>query len=65
MSPACAAKWGARKSQHLLEETRAHAIDLDNTATPLFLINGELVAGFSRDLLNARLREATSATRRR
>ena len=26
----------------LLEETRAYAVDLDNTATPLFLINGQI-----------------------
>lgn len=56
---------GREEITNLLEETRAHAIDLDNTATPLFLINGELVAGFSRELLNQRLREATEAARGR
>jgi protein-disulfide isomerase len=56
---------GREEITTLLEETRAHAIDLDNTATPLFLINGEMIAGFSRDLLNARLREATNAARAR
>ena len=35
---------------------RGFAIDLDNTATPLFLINGEMVPGFNRPLLEARLR---------
>ncbi len=49
----------------LLEDNRALAIDLDNTATPLFLINGEMVAGFNEQLLNQRLREATTASRNR
>jgi protein-disulfide isomerase len=47
----------------LLEENRAHAIDLNNTATPLFMINGEMVAGFNEPVLNARLREATREVR--
>jgi protein-disulfide isomerase len=47
----------------LLEQTRAYAVDLDNTATPLFLINGEMVAGFDRPLLEARLREAARGQR--
>jgi protein-disulfide isomerase len=48
----------------LLEQNRAHAIDVsDNPATPLFMINGELVAGFNRPLLEERLREAARAAR--
>lgn len=47
----------------LLEDNRAHAIDMNNTATPLFVINGEIVPGFDRDRLEARLREATREAR--
>ena len=48
----------------LLEQNRAHAIDAsDNPATPLFMINGELVPGFNRPLLEERLREATRNAR--
>ncbi|MBX9746684.1 MAG: DsbA family protein [Hyphomonadaceae bacterium] len=47
----------------LLQDNRALAIDMDNTATPLFIINGELVAGFDRERLDARLREATREAR--
>lgn len=48
----------------LLEQNRAHAIDVsDNPATPLFMINGELVPGFNRPLLDERLREATRNAR--
>jgi protein-disulfide isomerase len=47
----------------LLEDNRAHAIDMNNTATPLFVINGEIVAGFDRNRLDARLREATREVR--
>lgn len=47
----------------LLQDNRALAIDLDNTATPLFLINGEMIAGFDRARLDARLREATREVR--
>jgi 2-hydroxychromene-2-carboxylate isomerase len=49
----------------LLQDNRQLAIDLQNTATPLFLINGELVAGYDRELLEARLREATREARQR
>lgn len=49
----------------LIEQNRAFAIDLNNTATPLFMINGEMVAGFNRPLLEARLREATREARTR
>jgi protein-disulfide isomerase len=42
----------------LLEENRAMAVDMGNTATPLFIINGEQVSGFDVDRLNTRLREA-------
>jgi len=47
----------------LLQDNRALAIDLDNTATPLFLINGEMIAGFDRARLDARLREVTREVR--
>ncbi len=47
----------------LLEDNRALAIDLGNTATPLFVINGEQIAGFDRQRLDARLREATREAR--
>jgi protein-disulfide isomerase len=47
----------------LLEENRALAVDLGNTATPLFIINGEQVSGFDEDRLNTRLREATRQAR--
>jgi protein-disulfide isomerase len=50
----------------LLEQTRAHAIDVsDNPATPLFMIDGELVPGLNRPLLDERLREATRNARER
>lgn len=49
----------------LLQDNRALAIEMQNTATPLFLINGELVAGYNRELLESRLREATAAARAR
>jgi protein-disulfide isomerase len=49
----------------LIMDNRAHAIDMDNTATPIFLINGEMVAGFNRPLLEQRLREATRDVRTR
>ncbi len=49
----------------LLQDNRALAIEMQNTATPLFLINGELVAGYDRELLEARLREATAVARAR
>lgn len=49
----------------LLQDNRQLAIDLQNTATPLFLINGELVAGYDRELLETRLREATREARQR
>jgi protein-disulfide isomerase len=42
-----------------IQDNRALAIDLDNTATPIFIINGEMIAGFNPPLLETRLREAT------
>jgi len=47
----------------ILEDNRALAIDMQNTATPLFVINGEMVAGFDQARLDARLREATREVR--
>jgi protein-disulfide isomerase len=49
----------------LLEQNRALAVEMNNNATPLFMINGEMVAGFNRPLLEARLREATREARNR
>lgn len=53
----------APEINEILQDNRALAIDLENTATPLFVINGELVPGFNRPLLEERLREATRAAR--
>lgn len=47
----------------LLEDNRALAIDMNNQATPLFVINGEPIAGFDPDRLNARLRALTREVR--
>lgn len=47
-----------------LETNRAQAIQYNITGTPGFIINGELVAGFNREALDARLRAAASAARR-
>jgi protein-disulfide isomerase len=49
----------------LIMDNRAHAIEMENTATPIFLINGEMVAGFNQPLLEQRLREATREARTR
>lgn len=49
----------------LLEDNRASAIDLGGNATPIFLINGETVHGFNRQVLDERLREATRNVRER
>jgi protein-disulfide isomerase len=49
----------------LIMDNRAHAIEMENTATPIFLINGEMVAGFNQPLLEQRLREATRDARTR
>ncbi|MBL8538523.1 MAG: thioredoxin domain-containing protein [Hyphomonadaceae bacterium] len=44
----------------LLEDNRALAIDAaSNPATPIFVINGEVIPGFDRERLDARLRAAT------
>lgn len=49
----------------LLEENRALAIDMNNTATPLFIINGEMISGFDQERLDARLRAAAREARER
>lgn len=49
----------------LLEENRAMAVEMGNSATPLFVINGEQVSGFDAARLDARLREATREARER
>lgn len=49
----------------LLEDNRAHAVEYDITGTPGFIINGELIPGFNRPLLEARIREATREARER
>lgn len=46
-----------------LEQNRAHAIDYNITGTPGFVINGELIPGFNRPLLETRLREAARERR--
>ncbi len=43
----------------LLEQNRAQALDYNINGTPGFIINGELIAGFNRENLDARLRQAT------
>ncbi|MBL8548070.1 MAG: DsbA family protein [Hyphomonadaceae bacterium] len=48
-----------------LEQNRAHAIDYNITGTPGFVINGELIPGFNRPVLEARLREAARESRER
>jgi 2-hydroxychromene-2-carboxylate isomerase len=47
----------------LLEDNRAMAIDMGNSATPLLIINGEQVSGFDQARLDARLREAAREVR--
>ena len=47
----------------VIQDNRALAIDMNNTATPLFIINGEIVAGYNVPVLEARLREATREAR--
>lgn len=49
----------------LIMDNRAHAIDMNNTATPIFIINGEMIAGFRQEDLDRRLREATTEARSR
>lgn len=49
----------------VIQDNRAMAIDLNNTATPIFVINGEMVAGFNPPVLEARLREASREARNR
>lgn len=50
----------------LLEQNRTHALNIaDTPATPLFMINGEIISGYNRQLLDQRLREATQAVRER
>jgi protein-disulfide isomerase len=48
----------------LLEDNRGLAIDVaNNPATPIFVINGEVIAGFDEERLNARLRAVTREVR--
>ena len=50
----------------LIQTNHGHALDLvPNPATPLFMINGEIVSGCNRPLLEQRLREATQDVRAR
>jgi protein-disulfide isomerase len=56
---------GSEAISDLIMDNRAHAVEMESTATPLFLINGELVSGFNRPLLEQRLREATRDARAR
>lgn len=48
-----------------LEDIRAEAIEYNFNGTPGFVINGETIPGFSRPLLETRLREATREARTR
>lgn len=57
---------GSEDITRLLEDNRGHALDLSpNPATPLFMINGEMVQGFNQEQLERRLREATQEARQR
>ena len=47
----------------ILEQNRAQAIDYQINGTPGFVINGELIPGFNRPLLETRLREAARERR--
>lgn len=47
----------------LIQDNQALAVDLENTATPIFIINGEMIRGFNPPLLETRLREATREAR--
>lgn len=48
----------------LLEDNRGLALDVaSNPATPIFVINGEVIAGFDEERLNARLRSVTRGVR--
>lgn len=48
----------------LILDNRAHAVDMNTSGTPLFVINGEVVqGGFNRAALDARLREVTREAR--
>jgi protein-disulfide isomerase len=49
----------------LLEENRAQAMNYNISGTPGFVINGELVPGFDRERLDARLRQAAREARER
>lgn len=50
----------------LLEANRGHALDITAApATPLFMINGDVISGFDQARLEARLREATREVRER
>lgn len=49
----------------LLQQNHGQAADYGITGTPGFIINGELVSGFNRQALEARLREVTRNTRTR
>lgn len=50
----------------LLEDVRSQALDITaSPATPLFMVNGEVISGFDRARLEARLREATREVRER
>ncbi len=49
----------------LLQDNRARAVEYDIDGTPGFVINGELVSGFDRERLDARLREVAREARER
>ncbi|MBL8543149.1 MAG: thioredoxin domain-containing protein [Hyphomonadaceae bacterium] len=48
----------------ILQDNRGLAVDLGVNGTPAFFINGEMVAGYNRPLLEEKLREATRNAQR-
>ncbi len=48
----------------ILQDNRDLAVDLGVNGTPAFFINGEMVAGYNRPLLEEKLREATRNAQR-
>ena len=49
----------------IIADNREQALGYEISGTPGFIINGELVPGFDRDALNARLRQVTREARER
>lgn len=47
----------------IIQGNQAQVIDMDRNATPVFVINGEVVGGFNPPVLNEALRRATTEAR--